>query len=125
MVVPVLGLHPQHRPFRKGSVIMRMRALVALPDRDVEQGQEFDVARPIEALALSYQRKAKILEGLRLHLEPVTVPSETNSIIFQPYISRDLTGENESPEALSESSPPEEQPRRKRRYRRRDLTAEP
>ncbi len=122
--MPVLGLHPQHRPFRKGSVIMRMRALVALPDRDVEQGQEFDVARPIEALALSYQRKAQILEGMRLHLEPVTVPSETNSITFQPYISRDL-GAEEASDAPSEPSPSEDPPRRKRRYRRRDLTAEP
>ncbi len=83
---------------------MRMRALVALPDRNVEQGQEFDVARPIEALALSYQRKAQILEGMRLHLETATVEAEPS----QP-----------------DQEPIQEAPRRKRRYRRRDLTAEP
>ncbi len=108
---------------------MRMRALTAVPygGRVVPKGEEFDVMRPIEALALSYQRKAKILEGLRLHLDPVPVQLETHTTTFErgpTYISRDL-GADESSEAPSEPSPSEETPRRKRRYRRRDLTAEP
>lgn len=102
---------------------MRMRALVALPDRDVLQGQEFDVARPIEALALSYQRKAKILEGLRLHLETATVEAEPT--LSGAWPSRGLPATPLPVHDSSEPSPSEDPPRRKRRYRRRDLTAEP
>lgn len=95
---------------------MVARHAFAYDGRVVAKGERLNVPA-IEAAVLRHQRKADFLHG---QVSPPTVPSSTITVSEEAALIEGVAECSEESPLEAVSSPP----RRRRRYRRRDLEAE-